>query len=276
MLSEYRTLTLTKKDQVATVAFLEKNLPGEGRPDGHAELAEVLVALRQDHDVRVVVMTGAGRNYKVPGGPEFYNASHAPDHNEPSRAWRNFTGIIRCHQTIAEMEKPVIARVNGDAAGFGQSMVFACDLIIAREDAIIMDHHMGGILNTFDDSGAPKVSGHEFSSVPGDGGLALLPMHMFPARAKEYLMLARQYTGRELADMGIINYAVPADQLDAKVNEIVQALLKRGAYALAWTKRVANRRLVEHLNMTLDAGVGYEIATFLQNEKLGGQQPLSL
>lgn len=275
-MAEYRTLTVTKKDQVATVAFLEKALPGEGRPDAHAELAEALVALRQDHSVRVVVMTGAGRNFKVPGGPEFYTHGNHQEHNDPDRAFRNFTGIIRCHQTLAEMEKPVVARVNGDAAGFGQSMVFACDLIVAREDAVIMDHHMGGILNTFDDSGAPKISGHEFSSVPGDGGLALIPMHMPPCKAKEYLMLAKPYTGRELADMGVINYAVPADQLDATVDDIVQRLLKRGAYALAWTKRVANRRLVEHLNMTLDAGIGYEIATFLQNERLGGEQPLKL
>ncbi len=275
-MAEYRTLTLAKRDQVATVAFLEKSLPGEGRPDGHAELAEVLTALRQDHEVRVVVLTGAGRNFKVPGGPDFYTHSGNQEHNDPARAFRNFTGIIRCHQTLAEMEKPVVGRINGDAAGFGQSMVFACDIVVAREDAIIMDHHMGGILNTFDDSGAPKISGHEFSSVPGDGGLALLPMHMSPMRAKEYLMLARQYTGRELADLGIINYAVPAAELDAKVDDIVRRLLQRGAYALAWTKRVANRGLIQHLNMTLDAGVGYEIATFLQNEKLGGEQPLKL
>jgi enoyl-CoA hydratase len=276
-LPEYQTLTLRQEGQVATVAFLERAIEREGqRPDGHAELAEVLGALRQDHSVRVVVLTGAGRNFKVPGGAEFYNASQAAGHNDPARAWRNFTGIIRCHQTMAEMEKPIVGKINGDAAGFGQSMAFACDLIIANEDAVFMDHHMGGVLDTFDDAGHPKQAGHEFSSVPGDGGLALIPMHMFPCKAKEYLMLAQPYGAKELAQLGIINYAVPAAELDAKVDDIVQRLLKRGAYALAWTKRVANRRLVDHLNMTLDAGVGYEIATFLQNEKLGGEQPLSL
>jgi len=89
-------------------------------------------------------------------------------------------------------------------------------------------------------------------------------------------MLARQYTGRELADLGIINYAVPRDKLDAVVNDMLQRLLARGAYTLAWTKRVANRALVNHLNMTLDAGVAYEMTGFLQNEKLGGKQPLAL
>jgi enoyl-CoA hydratase len=277
---DYQTLTVAKEGQVATITFVAKiRVDPEGRrADGHSELAEVLVALRQDHDVRVVVLTGEGRNFKVAAGGEVYEkAEHAGHHNDPAVAWRNFSSIIRCHQTMAEMEKPVIAKVNGDATGFGQSMVFACDLIVAAEDAVLMDHHMMGVLQTKDDDGNPKVSGHgHFSSVPGDGGLALIPMHMSPCRAKEYLMLARQYTGRELADLGIINYAVPRDRLDAVVDDMVKRLLQRGAYTLAWTKRVANRRLVEHLNMTLDAGVAYEIAGFLQNEKLGGVQPLEL
>jgi enoyl-CoA hydratase len=76
--------------------------------------------------------------------------------------------------------------------------------------------------------------------------------------------------------MNVINYAVPADQLDAKVDELVQALLRRSAFALAWTKRTCNRGLVDHLNMTLDAAAAYEMVNFLQLERLGGVDPMSL
>lgn len=274
-MSDYQTLTITREGQVATVLML--NQPPGGGANGHWELADAFSELRQDNSVRVVVLTGSGRNFKVPGGAEFYlNPGFRAHHNDPDRMWQTFAGITRCHQTMAEMEKPIVGRINGDAVGFGQSVAFGCDLIIAREDAVFMDHHMGGILQTHDDSGAPKEVGHDFSSVPGDGGLALVPMHMSLCKAKEYLMLAEPIEARELARLGIINYAVPADQLDAKVDDVVQRLLKRGAYALAWTKRVVNRRLVQHLNMTLDAGVGYEMTAFLQLEKLGGEQPSSL
>jgi hypothetical protein len=60
------------------------------------------------------------------------------------------------------------------------------------------------------------------------------------------------------------------------VDDIVARLLKRSAYALAWTKRIANRHVVEQLNRTLDAGAAYEMVNFLQIEKLGWQDKKSL
>ena len=176
---------------------------------------------------------------------------------------------------MAEMEKPIVARVNGDAIGFGQSLVFACDIIVARKDANFLDHHMAGSFRA-EYGGEMKDGGHAFSSVPGDGGMALVPLFMSPTKAKEYLMLAKPYTAVEMERMGVINYAVEPEELDAKVQEMVDGLLARGSYALAWTKRVVNRRVVDHLNMTLDAGIGYEMATFLQLDRLNGVEPKTL
>jgi enoyl-CoA hydratase len=80
--------------------------------------------------------------------------------------------------------------------------------------------------------------------------------------AKEYLMLARPFTAKELAVMGVVNYAVPPDQLDAKTNEIAQRLLKRNAYALALTKRVLNKQMLANFNLVHDASLGYEFLNF--------------
>jgi enoyl-CoA hydratase/carnithine racemase len=99
---------------------------------------------------------------------------------------------------------------------------------------------------------------------------------MSPAKAKEYLFLAKPYTGRELADAGIINYAVPTAELDGVVGDMVERLLKRSAYALAWTKRTANRHVVQQLNLTLDAAAAYEMVNFLQIERLEGHDPKTL
>ena len=98
---------------------------------------------------------------------------------------------------MAEIEKPIVARVNGDAIGFGQSLMFASDIIVAREDVRIADMHMG--MGEVEPFGPPY---------------------------------------------GIV---------------------------LAWTKRVANRALAQHLGLTLDAGAAYEMVTFLQAERLGGR-----
>ena len=87
--------------------------------------------------------------------------------------------------------------------------------------------------------------------------------------------MGKPYTAADLARMGIINYAVPAAQLDTTVDALVERLLKRSAYGLAWAKRVANRRVVQHLNMTLDAAAAYEQVNMLQLEKWGWKENTS-
>lgn len=282
----YRTIAVTKSNQVATITMLfgqaveqEFGSPSLAKSSPafiHPELASVLTELREDDSVRVIVLTGSDGQFKVPAPKELYEKGGRVSHlADPTRAWQIFSAIIRCHQTMAEMEKPVVAKVNGDAIAFGSSIAFASDIIVAREDAKFMDHHMGGVF-TSNYRGKTLQGGHEFSSVPGDGGLAMMPLFMTPCKAKEYLMLAQPYEARELARLGIINHAVPAAELDEKVDDIVKRLLARGAYALAWTKRVVNRRVVEHLNMVLDAGVAYEMVSFLQLEKLGAREKKTL
>ncbi len=274
----YTTLSVLTEGQVATISIYPHDEVAARRKETgrsgnrHLELAGVLEALRADDGIRVVVLTGSGEHFAFPATPEQYESRTAVD---VVGTWQSIGSLVRCHQVMAEMEKPVIAKVNGHAVGFGQSIVFASDLIIAREDAIFMDHHMGGILN-FTEGGQPKAAGHSFSSVPGDGGAALIPLFMSPVKAKEYLMLAQPYTAAELARMGVINYAVPADELDRKVDDIVQRLLQRAAYPLAWTKRIVNRTVAEQLNRTLDAGIAYEMVGFLHREKQGGQDKLTL
>jgi enoyl-CoA hydratase/carnithine racemase len=153
-----------------------------------------------------------------------------------------------------EIEKPIIARVNGDAIGFGSSLVFASDLIVAAEDATIADYHLG--------MGETGYGRSDVGVVPGDGGSVFVPMHMPPAMAKEYLFLAKPYTGAELATMGLINRAVPPDQLDDVVNDYATRLLRRSAHALAFTKRVVNRRIAANFNLTFDSAWAYEMANF--------------
>ncbi|HKS78900.1 MAG TPA: enoyl-CoA hydratase/isomerase family protein [Gaiellaceae bacterium] len=228
-------------------------------PDPHWEMFKLLSHVRLDNGIRVVVISGEtdGKFMRVEpfakGDADptlIYKMMDADAH------WTASAGIVHMHKAMAELDRPIIAKVNGDALGLGASFVFAADLIVAAEDARIADNHMGA------GEVQPALLAH--SVVPGDGGAALMPLHLSPALAKEYLMLAREYSGRELAEMGVINYAVPMDRLDSLVDSLTTRLLKRNAHALAWTKRVANKHIVDQLNRTLDAGVGYELLNFYQ------------
>lgn len=263
---DFLDVTVEVKDQVATVR-IRPNFRHEQRKAAHAhvhwELSEVFSRLRGDNDVRVVILTGEQDGaFQVPPKTDVLSSSDAEQARvDPVWTWKVFTGTVRTLENMVLMEKPIVARVNGDAIGFGQNLMYACDLIYAREDARIADMHMG--------VGEVKPYGARYSLVPGDGGAVFAPLNMAPALAKEYLMLSKEYRAVDLAAMNVINGAVPMEKLDEVVNDAVQRLLKRSSYALAWTKRVSNKAVVSQLNTSIDAAAAYEALNFYQLAQVG-------
>lgn len=256
----YRALTLEQEGPVATVRLrpVRESFALAPPAEIHEEVGHVMTMLRVDDSVLVVVLTGEidGEFVLPPPASQYRTGSHGNRLDNPKAEWQRGTGVIRAHQAMAEMEKPIVARVNGDALGFGSSLMFNCDLIAAREDAKICDMHLG--LGRVTPSAGGEPIGPHFDMFPGDGGVSLVPMYMAPAMAKEYLFLAREFTAADMARFGWINYAVPTADLDGLVEDLVARLLERDPETLAYTKRVANRALVSHLNLTLDAGAAYE------------------
>jgi enoyl-CoA hydratase len=256
-MSEYSLVEIEHDGQIATIKLkhIAKKIRaqhGKGGAQRAAEVARALGELRDDMGTRVIVVTGAGEFFTNP--PTSYH-----HHGNPGGDWDIMSGVTRAVETLCTIEKPVIAKVNGHAIGFGANLVLACDFIIAREDAIIADHHMSVGELVID--GERKGSA-EHCMVTGDGGAIFAPLKMPMNMAKEYLMLARPFTAKELAGMGVINYAVPAADLDAKTSEIARRLLARNAYALAMTKRILNKQMLAQFNLVHDAALGYEFLNF--------------
>jgi enoyl-CoA hydratase/carnithine racemase len=259
-MSDYNLLNILRDGPLATIELkrIEKFLRegrGEGRRGGAQRAAEVgraLNELRDDNGVRVIVITGKDDVFTIP--PSTYG-----HHGNPGGDWDIMSGVSRAVEAMCTIDKPVIAKVNGHAVGFGANLVLACDFIVAREDAIIADHHMSCGELVID--GEVRGSA-EHCVATGDGGAVFAPLKMPLAIAKEYLMLARPFTAKELAAMGVVNYAVPASELDAKTADIAARLLKRNAYALAFTKRVLNKQAMASFTMVHDAALGYEFLNF--------------
>ncbi|MEM6412452.1 MAG: enoyl-CoA hydratase-related protein, partial [Pseudomonadota bacterium] len=142
--------------------------------------------------------------------------------------------------SLLEMEKPIICRLNGAAAGLGATIALLCDIIIADETAKIGDPHV-------------KVG-----LVAGDGGALIWPQLIGYAKAKELLMTGDLLTAAEAKELGLINYAVPADQLDKKVAELIAKLTANPKWAVRWTKTVANIPLRALAAQLMDASIGWE------------------
>jgi enoyl-CoA hydratase/carnithine racemase len=236
--------------------------------DLHVEMPTVLEELRVDDRIRVIVITGEkDGEFLVTPPVDYYTTSRAEARlADPYGAWRVGMGVARTCHVMTEIEKPIIARVNGDAIGLGQSLMFLSDLIVAREDAVISDVHLGMGEVTAHDG---RSVGLPFGVVPGDGAGALVPLFMTPTQAKEYLMLSPTLTAADLAAVRIINRAVSLSELDRVTDDFVRRLLARSAFALGWTKRVVNRNIANQLNLTMDASIAYEQLNLSQIKHLG-------
>jgi enoyl-CoA hydratase len=139
------------------------------------------------------------------------------------------------------LEKPIVCRLNGAAAGLGASIALLCDIIIADEGARIGDPHVA------------------MGLVAGDGGAIVWPQLVGYARAKEMLLTGEMMSAGDAAAWGLINYAVPTAELDAKTDEIVAKLANGASRAIRWTKTAMNIPLRSLAANITDAAVAYEI-----------------
>lgn len=203
----------------------------------HDELARVFTDLQHDPDSDLIILTGKGRAFCAGGDFDWFDEQIADPAKFRDIGW----DAKRIVTSLLDIEKPVICRMNGAAAGLGATLALLCDVIIADERAVIGDPHV-------------KVG-----LVAGDGGAVIWPQLIGYARAKELLMTGDLLTAAKAADMGLINHAVPGDQLDAKVAEVAAKIMGNPRWAVRWTKTVTNMPLKALVSQMMDASIAYEM-----------------
>jgi enoyl-CoA hydratase len=212
----------------------------------HWSLSRIWEDIHDDPEVRLVILTGAGRAFSAGGGVKMMQSFIDHRHlwyETVTEARRIVLGMLGC-------EKPIIARVNGHAIGFGATLALASDIIVADERARFADPHVS------------------VSMVAGDGGALFWPQAIGYPRAKEFLLTGEQITAKEAVAMGLINHAVPAEELDAKVNAIAAKLVNGAQKAIRWTKRTLNQPLLAQAQSQLDVGLFTESLSVRDTEDL--------
>jgi enoyl-CoA hydratase len=205
----------------------------------HAELARVFIDAQDDPDSDLIVLTGEGRAFCAGGDTTWFDEQIT----NPSSFIAIAHEAKRIVTSLLEVEKPVICRLNGAAAGLGATIALLCDLVVMAETAKIGDPHV-------------KVG-----LVAGDGGAVIWPLLVGYARAKELLMTGELLTAEQARQMGLVNHVVPQDELDARVAERAAAILANPKWAVRWTKTVTNIGLKRAAAEMMDASVGYEIVS---------------
>src|ERR1700704_3205808 len=218
------TITLNRPDRLNALTF-----------EIYRELIDTFIALRDEKDVRVVVITGAGRAF----------CSGGDVHDIIAQLFkRDMAGLLEftrmtCDliRSIRALPKPVIASLNGTTAGAGACIALASDIRIASEDAKIAFLFVKvGLAGT--DMGASY----------------LLPRVVGLAKATELLYTGDFISASEAERIGLYNRVVPGDQLSAITREFAELLAQGPAFALAKTKELLDREA----NMNLDAALECE------------------
>ncbi len=234
-MSEERVI-LKQHGPVATLLLNrpeKMNALDEAMRDG---LAKALETAAREPSVRAVVITGAGRGFCA--GGDIQKMLELKD-NHHSAAFREFleAGHHLVRQ-IRRLPKPVLASVNGPAAGAGMSLALACDLRIASDQA------------TFTQSFV-RIGLH-----PDWGSTFFLPRLIGVGRALEMFFLGEPMSATEAHRMGLVNFLVPHEQLEEETSKLAGRLAQAPPLPLSLLKRA----LYERLETQLDSVMSFEVA----------------
>jgi len=207
------------------------------RPDAlnsfTVEMKEALLAAlkdaARDKEVRAIVLTGAGRAFSA--GQDL-KERQGPDVADLGTELRlRYNPIILA---MRRLEKPIVAAVNGVAAGAGISVAMACDIILAADNATFIEAFT------------------RVGLVPDTGSTWFLPRLVGQAKAAEMMFTAEPLDATTAASLGLVNRVVPADKLADEAHALAAKLAQSAPIALALTKRALNRSFEMNLEQALD------------------------
>ena len=244
----YRTIVLEKQPNGVLIATL--NRPEKlNAVDGwmHRDLARLPRDADADPEVKVMVITGAGRAFCA--GGDFSGTNSGPEPRVP--------GTQEARQIVdhlLDFEKPVISAVNGYAMGLGATVALLADVVVAAESAVIADTHVRMGLGA------------------GDGGQVIWPLLMGVNRAKYFLMTGEHLSAPEAERMGLVNFVVPDGECLKRALEIADRLASGPGRAISASKVPINKYIKFVSNMVLPLSLELEMAAGRTEDAREAQQ----
>ncbi|MEM1262596.1 MAG: enoyl-CoA hydratase [Pseudomonadota bacterium] len=228
-MSEFETISVTRDGAVATVTLNRPDAMNSFDTAMRKELGVSMQQLRYDDSVRVVVLTAAGRAFSA--GADLKEGFPEGDYRVGEQLQQEYRPSFRA---ITDMPKPVIAAVNGSAAGIGLSYALATDMTIMADNAFLL---------------SPFTT----ISLVGDGGCNwLLARQLGYRKAFELSVLSERITAEQALAYGLVNRVVPADELASSVAELAATLAARAPLSLAATKKVMRFAMTASFDETYD------------------------
>lgn len=229
--TEQPLVTVTQKGSVATVTLNRPAKMNAFSPDLIDAAVEALNQVAKDNTVRAVVTTGAGRSFSA-GGDVLQDITPLRD-KHPVEFNAYVDHAVTMYQAIQDMDKPVIAAINGYAVGAGLEFALSCDIRIAAEDAKLGEFFVRMGLT-------PEI------------GIYLLPRLIGLGKAKLLCFTGDLVSAQEAERMGLVDKVVPSDKLISEAEQLAKRLAE-GPVAIGVIKKAIN----ESFKMTLESSLHY-------------------
>jgi enoyl-CoA hydratase/carnithine racemase len=213
----YKTILVEKKNHVAILTLNRPEKLNAMNLELKNELCHALNELDADDDVRVVIMTGAGKAF-----------SSGHDMSAPLSELPEFLSL-REEETLFNLDKPTIAAIHGYTLGDGLQQVLLCDIVVASENAVL------GFIGA-------RVGGLCY------GSFSVLPAVVGRSKANELLFTCDQISAEEAHRIGLVNKVVPHEQLMTAVLEMAEKIMKSPPLSIKYTKRALRTALVNHVH----------------------------
>lgn len=218
-------------DGVATITLNRPDVYNALNDEITFELQDALKAVAKDEKVRVVVLTGEGKAFC--SGQDLKAASGNQKRSFLQSLHKRYNPIIRAMRALP---KPIICRLNGVAAGAGCSLALACDMIVASEEATLIEVFIN------------------IGLVPDSGSSYFLPRLTGMAKAFELCAMGSRVKAEEALALGLVNKVVPTEKLDEAVKGYTDYFAKAPTKAIGLIKKM----LAKSATATLDEMLDYE------------------
>jgi enoyl-CoA hydratase len=236
----YRYLAVQVENEIATIMINRPDAMNACRTEDHGELADILVDIAADDEVRVAIVTGAGRAFSVGGDLTLLQDMI----DEPDRLPQLMEEGRRIIEGHLALTKPIIAAVNGYAMGAGLAFALMCDIVIADRSAKLADGHIRAGL------------------AAGDGGTVAWPLSVGMMKAKRYLLTGDWIDAVEAERIGLITEVVDDGTTLDRAMVYASRLAAGPQQAIRWTKQALNEWSQLASTATFNYSLGLEIATF--------------
>ncbi len=233
--TDYETIIYEKTDNIATITLNRPDVLNAINEKMGKELNDALRDADKDLGVRCLILTGKGRAFSAGEDIQDLRGQYERGENPRlgERLRNKYNPIIR---RIRSSQKPVIAAVNGVAAGAGAGIAYSCDIRVASESAKFIQAFI------------------RIGLVPDSGTSFFLPRLVGFSKALEFALTGNELTSIDAERFGLVSKVVPQEQLMATARELARRLASGPTKAIGLTKRAMNKSLSSDLETVL----GYE------------------